>query len=143
MIEIVNLDNEKDISSIQVIYNDIIKQKKELKKEMIDNPYKKIYCYKVENKIVGFLEISDIYDRFEIDYIYVLEDYRNKHIASSLMENIISFGKEKEIDNITLEVRVDNMPAINLYKKYDFVECAIRKGYYNGIDGILMKKEMV
>ena len=42
--------------------------------------------------------------------------------------------------NITLEVKIDNNAAINLYKKYNFVEKAIRKGYYNGIDGILMER---
>ena len=121
MIEIVNIDNEKDIMDIQVIYNDIIKQKKELKKEMITNPYKILYSFKDNNSILG----------------------RERHIASSLMNEVISFGKDNNISNITLEVRIDNIPAINLYKKYDFIECATRKGYYNGIDGILMKKEMI
>ena len=134
MIEVVNLDNEKAINELQVIYNDMIKQKKELKKEISENPYKKLFYFIEDNKIVGFIEISDIYDRFEIDYIYVLEEYRKKHIASLLMEKVISLGIEEKIDNI---------PAINLYKKYEFVECATRKGYYNGIDGILMKKEMI
>lgn len=143
MIEVVNIDNEKDLLDIQVIYNDFIKQKKELKKEIQENPYKRLYSYKDNDRVIGFIEISYIYDRFEIDYIYVLEEYRNKHIASSLMEEVITFGKTKDIINITLEVRVDNIPAINLYKKYDFIECATRKGYYNGIDGILMKKEMI
>ena len=143
MIEIVNIDNEKDIMDIQVIYNDMIKQKKELKKEMITNPYKILYSFKDNNSILGFIEISFIYDRIEIDYIYVLEEYRKRHIASSLMNEVISFGKDNNISNITLEVRIDNIPAINLYKKYDFKECATRKGYYNGIDGILMKKEMI
>jgi ribosomal-protein-alanine N-acetyltransferase len=143
MIEIVNIDNENDLLAIQVIYNDLIKQKKELKKEIEENPYKRLFCYKQDNRVVGFIEISDIYDRYEVDYIYVLEDYRNNHIASLLMERIISLGLEEKIENITLEVRVDNVPAINLYKKYNFEECAIRKGYYNGVDGILMKKEMI
>ena len=43
--------------------------------------------------------------------------------------------------NITLEVRKDNIPAINLYKKFNFQEKAIRKGYYQGTDGILMERE--
>ena len=143
MIEIVNLDNDNDIQAIQVIYNELVKQKKELKKEFENNPYKIIYCYKEDNKIKGFIEISYIYDRIEIDYIYVLEEYRNRHIASSLIEKVISFGKEKRVLNITLEVKVDNNPAISLYNKYNFIECATRKGYYNGTDGILMKKEMI
>ena len=42
--------------------------------------------------------------------------------------------------SITLEVKIDNFPAIHLYEKYGFEKKAIRKGYYNGIDGILMER---
>ena len=42
--------------------------------------------------------------------------------------------------NITLEVKKDNLPAIHLYKSAGFEEKAIRKGYYQGIDGILMER---
>ena len=59
------------------------------------------------------------------------------------MEKIIKEAEETKKINITLEVRKDNISAINLYKKYGFVEKALRKGYYKGIDGILMEKEMM
>ena len=93
--------------------------------------------------IIGFIEISDVIDRYEINNVYVLENYRHNGIASMLMEKVIESGKESNIENITLEVNKNNIQAIGLYKKYDFKECAIRKGYYNGVDGILMKKEMI
>lgn len=143
MIKLVNKDDDEDLKVIQNIYNEIIEQKKKLKKEFETNPFKIIYCFKEKRNIIGFIEISHIYDRIEIDYIYVLKEYRNKNIASSLIEKIITYGVENKVQNITLEVKVDNKPAVNLYKKYKFTECAIRKGYYNGIDGILMKKEMI
>ena len=43
--------------------------------------------------------------------------------------------------DITLEVKMDNFPAISLYEKNGFERKAIRKGYYNGIDGILMERK--
>ena len=43
--------------------------------------------------------------------------------------------------SITLEVNKNNIPALNLYKKFDFNEVAIRKNYYNGVDGILMERK--
>ena len=42
------------------------------------------------------------------------------------------------ITNITLEVATNNVIAKALYQQYNFVEVALRKQYYNGIDGILM-----
>ena len=43
--------------------------------------------------------------------------------------------------NITLEVKEDNEPAIKLYEKFGFEKKAIREGYYNGVDGILMERK--
>ena len=48
---------------------------------------------------------------------------------------------EKTNKSITLEVNKNNIPALNLYKKFAFHEVAIRKGYYNGVDGILMERK--
>ena len=47
----------------------------------------------------------------------------------------------KEKKNITLEVKKDNKSAISLYLKNGFKKTAIRKGYYKGIDGILMERK--
>lgn len=143
MIVTVNIDNENLINQIQNKFSEVYKQKNELKNEFISNPYTKIYVYLEDDNILGFIHINDIYDRYEINNIFVLNEYRKKGIASKLIENVIEIGKKENKINITLEVRKNNIEAINLYKKYNFVEKAVRKGYYNGIDGILMEKEMM
>ena len=43
--------------------------------------------------------------------------------------------------DITLEVRIDNYPAIKVYEDNGFKQTAIRKGYYKGIDGLLMERK--
>ena len=53
-----------------------------------------------------------------------------------------AFVTENVDKTISLEVKIDNYPAIKLYKKFDFVPKATRKGYYNGIDGILMVRDV-
>ena len=45
--------------------------------------------------------------------------------------------------NITLEVRISNEVARNLYKKFGFREVALRKYYYGDEDGILMEKQVM
>ena len=72
-----------------------------------------------------------------MNQIEVLFEYRNKGIATILMEKLL----EEALD-ITLEVRIDNEIAINLYRKFGFEKVAIRKGYYNGVDGILMERRV-
>lgn len=107
-----------------------------IKAEFSNNPYAKYIVYKSGNNIIGYIYYSNIYERIEINQIEVEKEYRNKKIASKLMMTLI----KKENKPITLEVKKDNIAAINLYKKYGFKEKAIRKGYYHGVDGILMEK---
>lgn len=108
-----------------------------------NNVYARYIFYIEENKIVGYLIYEDIYDRFEIDYIYVEDNYRKKGVASKMLDALIHNANEKKVLNITLEVKKDNHNAIALYLKFGFISKAIRRGYYNGIDGILMEKEMM
>ena len=114
MIKSVNIDNNNLIDELQVIYNEFINQKLELKKEYVSNPYLKIFVFIDNDKIIGFIEISDVIDRYEINNVYVLENYRHNGIASMLMEKVIESGKESNIDNITLEVNKNNIQAIGL-----------------------------
>ena len=143
MIINVNFDNVELIKKIESTFYEVYNQKNELKKEFLNNPYTKIYIYIENNEILGLIHINDIYDRYEINNIFVLNEHRKKGIASKLLENVISNGKKEKKINITLEVRKNNFNAINLYKKYNFIEKTIRKGYYKGIDGILMEKELI
>lgn len=105
--------------------------------------FTKLYVYELNNKVIGFISYSVIYDRAELNYIYVDEKYRKEHIASNLLEFFIEIAISNKCKNITLEVSCNNYIGINLYKKYGFKEVAIRKNYYNGIDGILMMKELI
>ena len=59
------------------------------------------------------------------------------------MDYMLNDLKNNNVKEITLEVKMTNIKAIHLYKKYNFKEIGIRKGYYQGIDGILMKKELM
>ena len=78
-----------------------------------------------------------IYDRIEINNIEVDKSYRNKRIATKLLNELI-----KENKDITLEVNKNNEIALKLYNNFGFEEKAIRKGYYSGIDGILMERKV-
>ena len=109
--------------------------KEQIEKELSNNPYAKIILYLKDNCVIGYLYYSDIYERIEINQIEVLNSYRKQGIATLLLDYLI-----KENKDITLEVRIDNIPAINLYKKFNFKQTAIRKNYYKDKDGILMQR---
>ena len=103
-----------------------------------DNVYTNWLIYETDNKIVGFLNYDSIYDKAEIEYIYVDPLYRKSGIATRLFNKMLEDLDEKNINSITLEVRSDNTSAIKFYEKNNFKNVAIRKNYYGAVDAILM-----
>lgn len=104
--------------------------------------YSIYYIYVINDMNVGFICYDYIYDRIELEYIYVCDDFRNKGIASKLLLKLISESKKLACNNITLEVNENNIAAINLYKKFKFSIVAKREKYYGSDNGLLMMREM-
>ena len=93
--------------------------------------------------VVGYAGVWMMYDSANITNIAVHPDYRKTGLGGKMLELLIDISKEQKMDNITLEVRVSNVPAIALYKKYGFLEEGIRKRYYQGNeDALIMTKEL-
>ncbi len=104
------------------------------------NPFEFIYAYYLDGNIIGFIDFSIIYEKAEINYIVVSEEYRRKGIAQELLDYFIS--KLKGVSSVSLEVNVNNEGAIKFYLKNGFIKEAIRKNYYNGEDAYLMVKNL-
>lgn len=90
-----------------------------------------VVVYNLVDKPVGFLQGSFIYERAEIEQIFVLESYRGSNYGKILVQAFVKYATEKKCDSISLEVNVKNIIAINLYKKFDFEIVALREKYYN------------
>jgi len=111
--------------------------KETVEQEWHNNPFG-IYLIVVDqNEVVGYLYYSRIYESVEINQFEVRKDKRKRGIGTKLLETLI----KKEPTTITLEVRENNQEAISLYQKFNFEKKAIRKGYYQGIDGLLMERD--
>ena len=102
------------------------------------NGFTNILVYEEDNRVVGALVYSLIYDRIEIEYIVVDDKYKRLGIGSKLLKYIETEG----IKNITLEVRENNDVAINFYKKNGYEIVATRKNYYKEENGYLMMKNL-
>ena len=116
-------------------------------KEIIEldnpNPYARRINYYQDNKIIGYLDYSLIYDRIEIDNFLINEEYRGQGLGKKLLSYLVVIAINNHVINITLEVRKSNKTARNLYKKFGFREVALRKFYYGDEDGILMEKQVM
>ena len=108
--------------------------------EMNENQFAHYLVAEDNGEIVGFCGLWLVIDAAQITNVAVVEKMRGRKLGEALMQEAIRISKEAEMEIMTLEVRVSNEVAQNLYRKLGFQDGAIRKGYYtdNGEDALLM-----
>ncbi|RUU69839.1 ribosomal protein S18-alanine N-acetyltransferase, partial [Mesorhizobium sp. M7A.F.Ca.MR.362.00.0.0] len=80
--------------------------------------------------LVGYIGAWIVIDEVHITNIAILPDFRGQKLGEKLLRAMMEEAKKQEAKSMTLEVRVTNIVAQNLYKKLGFQSGAIRKNYY-------------
>ena len=94
-----------------------------------------------DSDILGFAIYSPIIPESHLLNIAIDPAYQGKGLGDKLLQQIILQNRTIGVKTIALEVRVSNLPAINLYEKRGFHKDAIRPDYYSGSpkeDALLM-----
>ncbi len=99
-----------------------------------------VVAVKGEQQIVGFCGMWLVMDESHITNVAVTEHVKGQGIGEGLMREAIRVAREHEVVLMTLEVRVSNTIAQKLYRKLDFQNGGIRRGYYtdNQEDALVM-----
>ncbi len=99
----------------------------------------------IKHEIIGYIGAWIVLDEGHITTLVVCPKYRRNHIADILLYNLIHKLLIQNIKWLTLEVKVSNMAAISLYKKFGFKEIGIRKKYYedNNEDALILWTENI
>ena len=117
---------------------------KDYKYELNDNPFA-FYLKMVDgdtNEMMGYIGFWIKFDQAEITKVSIAKKYQGYKLSKLLMADAERRMKLAECVNCTLEVRVSNQVAINLYTSFGYKTVAVRKKYYeNGEDAYLMLKE--
>jgi len=117
--------------------------KENVKEDIKNNKFTNYFTYIIDDNPIAFINYYIMYERAELININVLDSFQNQKVASKLLEYMINDCIKNSVTSITLEVKSTNVKAIHLYEKFGFKEIGTRKGYYQGIDGILMEKELM
>ena len=117
--------------------------KEALSYDILENDNAFVIVAEYEGEFAGYADIWTVLDEADLNSIAVRVDFRRKGIGDAIMLAMTEMLSASGVATINLEVRVSNMPAIKLYKKYGFNECGVRPGYYldNGEDALIMKRE--
>src|SRR6266581_9624828 len=69
---------------------------------------------------------------------------RGHGIGSALLQALLAEAARRGCTEVFLEVRTDNSRAQELYRRHEFTEIGIRRGYYqpSGADALVMRRTM-
>ncbi len=105
--------------------------------DILEEQISLVTVYELDNKVVGFLHVTILYETVDIINIAVDPEYQRRNIAYLLLDDLISSLDKQQY--ITLEVANNNIAAIKLYEKFGFEIINTRKMYYQGgIDAYVM-----
>lgn len=90
--------------------------------------------------IIGFAGMWVLFDEAHVTTIGVLPQFRGKGLGELMLVELFEEAVRRGAEWLTLEVRVSNASAQELYKKYGFTRQGVRRRYYsdNGEDAYIM-----
>ncbi len=142
MQKLIEIKKENSISSLQ------LKEIMEIEKASFNNPWSEtmfltsgqefILAF-FDKKIAGYICFSIVLDECHILNVAVHPDLRRQGIAQKMFDFLFDYGNKNGIVFYYLEVKINNIGAINFYRKNGFKELGVRKGYYkDGTDALIM-----
>ncbi len=92
-------------------------------------------------EVIGYGCITCAADTSDLENVVVAEGYRRSGIGKAIVAGLLAEAKARGAENVFLEVRVSNAPAMSMYLKSGFVGAYARTRYYaDGEDCLVMKK---
>ena len=98
-----------------------------------------------QDKIVGFAGFWIMAGEAHIISIAARASYRGRGVGELILASLIDLARTLGADIVTLEARVSNFVAQNLYLKYGFKKVGVRPGYYtdNREDAVIMTTDVI
>ncbi len=113
--------------------------------EIVENPLAYYIVAEENENVIGFFGMWIVAKEAHVTNVVVHPEARGRKIGDRLMQEAIQFVRSMDGTKMTLEVRVSNEIAQNLYRKYGFQNGGIRKNYYtdDGEDALVMWVEWI
>jgi len=109
--------------------------------EIKTNKFAHLFVLEHDDQIIGYSGVWIISDSATITKVTIDKKFQGKGLGDILIEDLIIRIKDAGCVYASLEVRVSNRKAYELYKKHGFKQVGIRKKYYNdGEDAYAMVK---
>jgi ribosomal-protein-alanine N-acetyltransferase len=119
-----SIENLEIIHSLEIsCFPEDYWNQEQIKNQLLSN---RTFIANVEEQNVGYVFIQDTDEEIEILKIGIIANHRKSGFGKNLIHHLQSKKKD-----IFLEVRADNLIAINLYIQTGFIKIHTRKKYYS------------
>jgi [ribosomal protein S18]-alanine N-acetyltransferase len=97
-----------------------------------------------DGQIAGYAGLLGVGWQADVLTLAVATDHWGHGIGSTLLEALLEEAARRGCTEVFLEVRTDNSRAQRLYRRYEFTEIGIRRGYYqpSGADALVMRRTL-
>jgi len=113
---------------------------------LLQNPNTVSLVAQINSEIVGFIiGLIRRQDKMITGRVYTIDiasKYRRKGVGLKLLDELERIFIRRGVKMCYLEARVDNVAALELYRKHGYVEVEKLKKYYGGIHGVRLKKKL-
>jgi len=106
-------------------------------------PFSRFLVAESRGKAVGYLIAWVVGRSCDISRIAVLSSFRRKGVGKELLKKLLDILKEEGVEEVFLEVRKSNIPAIELYRRFGFKDVGVRRGYYGEEDALLFSLKLL
>ena len=109
----------------------------------LSRPFTVALVVEIDGIIIGYALANCYAVEFHITNIAVDTVHQRQGIATQLIAELESIAETRGCANTYLEVRTNNIAAIELYRKLGYVISQTRKNYYiDGDDAYVMQKSL-
>jgi ribosomal-protein-alanine N-acetyltransferase len=128
------LDDLEQVSAIDQVSFSLPWPARSFQFELTDNPASRCWVADMDGRVVGMLVAWMIVDEIHIATFATHPDYRQQGIGKNLLLHTLRSAKEEGVVTSFLEVRESNDAALEMYRKFGYVESGRREGYYKDND---------
>jgi [ribosomal protein S18]-alanine N-acetyltransferase len=95
---------------------------------------------RVDGKVVGYGGLMFVVDEAHVTNLAIAPSMRRHGLGTMLLAHLARCGTDRGCTAMTLEVRVGNVAAQDLYRKFGFEIAGLRRNYYleTGEDALIM-----
>jgi ribosomal-protein-alanine N-acetyltransferase len=97
-----------------------------------------------DGQVAGYAGLLGAGWQGDVLTLAVAADRWGQGIGTALLRALLAEAARRGCPEVVLEVRTDNSRAQDLYRRHDFTEIGIRRGYYqpSGADALVMRRTL-